>query len=192
MMKEETAIFYPTSLAAWRAWLEKNHLSQQAVWLVVYKKTSDKKSISWSESVDIALCYGWIDSKRIKIDEERSHQFFSKRKPNSTWSKINKIKVEQLIANGQMTEAGLKSIEVAKQNGSWTILDEVEKLTIPKDLKAAFKNKPIAKAFFENLSKSVKKAMLQWIVLAKRPETRQKRITEIVDLAEQKQKPKHL
>lgn len=192
MQKKEIEIFYPKSLTDWRKWLEKNHLSKQSVWLVFYNKNADKKSITWGEAVNIALCFGWIDSKKIKIDEKTSHQFFSKRKANSTWSKINKEKVRQFIDNGLMTEAGYKSIEIAKQNGSWTILDDVEELIIPKDLKAALKNKPVAKDYFESLSRSVKKAILQWLVLAKRQETRQKRITEIVELADQKLKPKHL
>ena len=122
-------------------------------WLVFYNKDSGKKSITWSESVDIALCFGWIDSKKIRIDEEKSHQFFSKRKANSTWSKINKEKVRQLIDKGLMTEAGYKCIETAKQNGSWTILDDVEELVIPKDLGEALENISGAKEYFENLSK---------------------------------------
>lgn len=192
MQKEPIEIFYPKSLTAWRRWLEKNHISKQAVWLVFYKKSSQKKSLTWSEAVDVALCFGWIDSKKIKIDEETAHQFFSKRKAKSTWSKINKEKVENLIATGLMREAGYISIETAKQNGSWTILDEVEELIIPKDLKAELKNKPVAKVYFENLSRSVKKAILQWLVMAKRPETRQKRIDEIVGMAAQKLRPTHL
>lgn len=192
MQKKEIEIFYPTSPTAWRKWLEKNHVSKEAVWLVFYKKGSTKQSLTWSESVDVALCFGWIDSKKIKIDEMTSHQYFSKRKHNSTWSKINKEKVQQLIESGLMTEAGYKSIEIAKQNNSWTILDEVEELIIPKDLEAQFKNKPKAKRYFLSLSKSNKKAILQWVVLAKRPETRLKRITEIIELAEQKQKPRHM
>ncbi len=192
MEKKEIEIFYPTSLAAWRKWLEKNHLSKQAVWIVFYIKSSEKKSITWSEAVDVALCFGWIDSKKIKIDEESSHQFFSKRKSNSTWSKINKQKVQQLIESKQMKEAGYKCIEIAKHNGSWTLLDEVEELIIPKDLEEEFANKPNAKDFYLSLSKSIRKAILQWLVLAKQAETRQKRITEIIELAEQKLKPKHL
>ena len=192
MQKNDIEIFYPTSTDAWRKWLEINHLSKQAVWLVFYNKRSDKKVITWSEAVDVGLCYGWIDSKKIKIDQETSHQFFSKRKSKSTWSKVNKKKIEQLIENGLMTEAGYKSIEIAKQNGSWTILDEVEELLIPQDLEIALKNKPNAEDFFLSLSKSVRKAILQWLVLAKRPETRQNRITEIAELASQKLKPKHL
>ncbi len=192
MQKNEIEVFYPTSLTAWRKWLEKNHLSKQAVWLVFYNKSSEKKSITWSDSVDIALCFGWIDSKKISIDKETSHQFFSKRKPQSTWSKINKNKVEKLIEQGLMAEAGFRSIEIAKQNGSWTILDEVEELIIPADLKAEFDKKPNSKDFFLGLSKSAKKIILSWLVFAKTKETRQKRITEIIESAEQNLKPLHL
>jgi uncharacterized protein YdeI (YjbR/CyaY-like superfamily) len=191
-MKEEIEVFYPASLTAWRDWLEKNHLSKQAVWLVFYKNSSKKKSLTWSESVDVALCFGWIDSKKIKIDDITSHQYFSRRKPKSTWSKINKQKVQQLIESGLMTAEGFKSIEIAQQNGSWTILDEVDELKIPQDLAEEFKNKKGSEDFFLSLSMSARKAILQWIVLAKRPETRQKRITEIAELAQQSLKPKHL
>ncbi|WP_333851910.1 YdeI/OmpD-associated family protein [Epilithonimonas sp.] len=186
----ETVIFYPTSLTAWRKWLQKNHLSKQAVWLVFYTKKSQKKSITWSEAVDVALCYGWIDSKKIKIDEETTRQFFSKRKPQSTWSKINKEKINLLIEQNLMTEEGLKSIETAKKNGSWTILDEVEELIIPQDLEKAFKKHKSSKEYFLSCSKTAKKMMLQWIVLAKQPKTRQKRIDEIAELTGQKKKPK--
>lgn len=186
----ETEIFYPESQTEWRQWLERNHSSQQSVWLVFYAKSSEKPSITWSEAVDVALCFGWIDSKKIKIDEQTSHQFFSKRKAQSTWSKINKEKVRQLIDSGLMTQAGLDIIEVAKQNGSWALLDEVEELIIPKDLEKAFRKHKGSKDYFLSLNKTVKKMMLQWIVLAKRPETRQKRIDEIAELTGQKKKPK--
>lgn len=186
----ETEIFYPVNQTEWRQWLEQNHLSKQSVWLVFYRQKSEKKSISWSEAVDVALCFGWIDSKKIKIDEEKSHQFFSKRKPKSTWSKINKEKVRQLIDNGLMTPTGFNIIEIAKQNGSWTILDEVEELIIPNDLDKAFKKHKGSKDYFLSLSKTIRKMMLQWIVLAKRPETRQKRINEIAKLAGESKKPK--
>lgn len=106
MQKDEIEIFYPTSQIAWRKWLEQNHFFKKAVWLVFYNKKSKNKSITWSDAVDEALCFGWIDSKKISIDKETSHQFFSKRKPKSTWSKINKNKVEKLIEQGLMTEAG--------------------------------------------------------------------------------------
>lgn len=185
-------IFYPTSPTTWRKWLEKNHPSKQAVWLVFYNKSSSRQSVSWSDAVDVALCFGWIDSKKIKIDEDTSHQFFSRRKPNSTWSKINKEKVQKLIDNGLMTPAGYESIETAKQNGTWTILDEVEELIIPQDLEKAFKKHKGSKEFFLSLSKTSKKMMLQWIVLAKQPETRQRRIAEIAENAERSLKPQYL
>lgn len=192
MQKNEVEIFYPTSQTMWRKWLQDNHISKQAVWLVFYNKKSKIKSITWSEAVDEALCFGWIDSKKISIDKETSHQFFSKRKPKSTWSKINKEKIERLIEQGLMTEQGFASIETAKQNGSWTILDEVEELIIPADLEEVFIEKPNAKEYFLSLSKSVRKIILSWLVFAKTMETRQKRITEIIESAEQNQKPKHL
>ena len=187
---QETEIFYPKDTKEWRDWLTKNHASKDSVWVVFYNNSSTKPSITWSESVEVALCFGWIDSKKIAIDKEQSHQFFSKRRAKSTWSKINKDKVAQLIANGLMTEAGLESIEIAKQNGSWTLLDEVEQLIIPEDLLQAFQLYPGAKEYFDGLSKSARKAMLQWLVMAKLAATRQKRINEIAQLAGQYQKPK--
>lgn len=192
MEQQEIEVFYASSPMAWRAWLAENHVSKQAVWLVFYKKKSARASITWREAVDEALCYGWIDSKKVKIDEEKSHQFFSKRKAKGTWSKINKDKVEQLIADGLMTAAGWKSIETAKENGSWTILDEVEALIMPADLEAAFANKANEKDFFMNLSKSVKKVILSWLLFAKTTETRQKRIADIIESAAQNLKPKHM
>lgn len=192
MMKQEIEIFYPIDSRAWREWLMENHQTKQAVWIVFHKKSSEKKSITWSEAVDVALCFGWIDSKKISVDNETSHQYFSRRKPKSTWSKINKQKIIHLIENGLLHEAGYKSIEIAKENGFWTLLDEVEELIIPEDLEAEFATKPLAKAFYVSLSKSVKKAILQWIVLARQPQVRQKRIAEIVECAEQNLKPKHL
>lgn len=189
---EKVEVFYPKNQAAWRKWLEKNHLSKQSVWLVFYNKKSKLKSITWSDAVDEALCFGWIDSKKIKIDEETSHQFFSKRKPKSTWSKINKDKIARLIEQEKMSQAGMESIEKAKENGSWTILDEVEELIMPADLEIAFNQKPHAKNYYLSLSKSMKKGILTWLLFAKTTETRQKRIREIVDQAAQNLKPKHL
>ena len=182
--------FYPKTNKEWRQWLQKNHSSKQSVWLIQYKKSANVETISWSDAVDQALCFGWIDSTRRPRDHETYMQYFTRRKPVSNWSKINKAKVERLIEEGLMTPAGLKSIEIAKQNGSWSKLDSVEELTIPKDLEKAFKAAKGSKDFFSGLSKSVKKMMLHWIIMAKRPETREKRIAELVTLAAKKQKPK--
>lgn len=187
---QETETFYPTSKKQWRAWLQKHHAKKQSVWLIYYKIKSGKPTITWSDAVDEALCFGWIDSKALSVDEERYKQFFTKRKPTSAWSKINKEKIKRLIEEGLMMPAGFASIEVAKQNGSWTILDEVEKLSIPKDLEKAFRSNEGSKKFFLSLSKSVQKVILQWIAFAKREETRQKRVTEIAVCAGKKLKPK--
>lgn len=147
-------------------------------------------SMTWSEAVDEALCFGWIDSKRKPVDEEKFIQFFCKRKAGSTWSKVNKEKIIRLTEAGLMTQAGFASIETAKHNGSWTLLDEVEELIIPPDLEREFERYSGSKDFFLSLSKSVRKGMLHWLVLAKQPETRLKRIQEVAVLASQKQKPK--
>ncbi|CAD0008118.1 YdeI/OmpD-associated family protein [Flavobacterium chungangense] len=192
MTEKEIETYCPECQTDWRKWLEKNHQSKQSVWLIYYTKKSNIPTINWSEAVDEALCFGWIDSTRKTIDDSSFIQFFSKRKPNSTWSKINKEKIKQLIDSGRMTKAGYKSIETAKQNGSWTILDEVEELIIPNDLEDAFRKHNGSKDYFLSLSKSARKIILSWIVLAKRQETRQNRIDEIVKSAEQHLKPKHL
>jgi uncharacterized protein YdeI (YjbR/CyaY-like superfamily) len=192
MFKKEIETYCPKSQTEWRQWLEKNHQSKLSVWLIYYTKKSTIPSLSWSEAVDEALCFGWIDSTRKTIDEFSFMQFFSKRKPKSNWSKINKEKVQQLIDSKRMTKAGYESIETAKQQGYWTILDEVEELIIPKDLEIAFEKHKGSKDHFLSLSKSTRKIILSWIVLAKQQETRQKRIDEVAESAEQNLKPKHL
>lgn len=180
----------PTSSQEWRDWLHANHQREEFVWVIFYKVSSDVPSLTWSEAVDEALCYGWIDSTKKTIDKVSYKQYFSRRKAKSNWSKINKDKIEQLIAEDRMMEAGLQSVEVAKENGSWTILDEIEALIVPKDLEDALKARPGSTVYFESLSKSIKKGLLYWVMSAKRPETRNKRITEIADNAAQGDKPK--
>ncbi len=182
--------YCPYDKQDWRKWLELNHNKKEAVWLIFYKKKSSNSNLNWSESVDEALCFGWIDSVKRPIDIEKYKQYFSKRKANSTWSKINKDKVDYLTSENLMQEAGYKTIEIAKKNGSWSILDEVEALVIPEDLKKEFNERVGSLEYYESLSKSVKKILLAWVVLAKRTETRQKRIIEIAENASRKLKPK--
>lgn len=192
MLQTDKETFYPACQKDWREWLQKNHDSKQSIWLVCYKKQANKPTIAWSDAVDEALCFGWIDSTRKSIGDNTFIQFFTRRKPNSVWSKINKAKVERLIEDGLMQQAGFEVIKRAKENGSWTILDAVEDLTIPEDLEKEFESNPGSKDYFLSLSKSVKKIILHWVVMAKRPETRQNRIKEVAELAAQKRKPKHL
>lgn len=183
MPVKEIETFCPASRLQWRQWLKSNHAKKQSVNLIMYRKESGVPTITWSEAVDEALCFGWVDSTRRPIDAEKFKQLFSRRKPAGTWSKINKEKVKLLVEKGLMTKAGLACIEKAKQNGSWTILDDVEELIIPRDLEKAFRQKPGSKKHFLSLSKSLRKFYLAQLVLAKRPETRAKRIETIVNLA---------
>ena len=124
MTGKEVKVFCPESTQQWRAWLQENHDTENAVWVIFYKNKSQNPIISWSDAVDEALCFGWIDSIAKPIDEEKFMRFFSRRKPKSVWSRINKQKVERLISAGLMTKKGIESIEVARENGSWTILDD--------------------------------------------------------------------
>ena len=182
--------YCPNNKTEWRKWLELNHNNKNAVWLIFHKKKSPNYNLSWSESVDEALCFGWIDSTKKTIDSEQYKQYFTKRKAKSNWSKVNKDKVKTLIDQGLMEAAGHKSIEIAKENGSWTILDAVEALIIPQDLKEELINYKGSMEYFDSLSKSAKKILLYWVVSAKRKETRQKRILEIAENARKNLKPK--
>jgi uncharacterized protein YdeI (YjbR/CyaY-like superfamily) len=180
MPEKEIETFCPSNRQEWREWLHEYHQSKQSVWLVYYKKKTNIPSITWSEVVDEALCFGWIDSTAKLIDEEKYMQFITRRKPKSVWSKINKDKVQRLIDEDQMMPAGYASIEIAKLNGYWSILDEVEALIIPPDLEMGFAAQPGSKEAFLSLSKSAQKALLYGLVLAKQAATREKRIGEVV------------
>ncbi|MDB4534311.1 YdeI/OmpD-associated family protein [Vicingaceae bacterium] len=182
--------YCPKDKKDWRKWLVLNHLKKDAVWLIFYKVKSSKHNLSWSDSVDEALCFGWIDSTKRSIDDETFIQYFCKRKAKSNWSKVNKDKVKTLIDQDLMQEKGYKSIEIAKENGSWTILDSVEALIVPEDLKESFASHKGATEYYNSLSNSSKKTLLYWLNSAKRTETRQKRILEIVENASQSLKPK--
>lgn len=189
MEDKEITTFSPSNREEWRQWLVENHARQQSVWLIYYKKSANVPTITVMEAVAEALCFGWINSLARPVDEGRFMQIFGPRKPKGVWSKINKALVQQLIDAGRMTPAGFEAIQVARQNGSWNILDEVEELILPDDLSQALAYMPNAGTFFDQLSRSDKRNLLQWLVLAKTNETRQKRIKEIVELANQKLKP---
>ena len=191
-MAKELNTILPESRQQWREWLDKNCQGNETIWVICSKKNAGSKGINHDEAVEEALCYGWIDSLARSFNEESYLQSFSKRKPKSVWSKINKEKAERFIKEGLMAKAGLDSIEAAKSNGYWSILDEVEELIIPPDLEKEFDKKPVAKVYFLGLSRSDKKRILQWLVLAKRPETRQLRLHQVVESAAQNQKPKPL
>ncbi len=182
-LKDGIQTFYAKDRKAWRNWLSKNGYKEKSLWLIIYKKSTGVKSITYPEAVEEALCFGWIDSKPNKRDEESFYQFFAKRNPSSNWSKINKESVTRLIATGLMTAKGMEVIEMAMKNGAWSALDKVENLEIPVDLQEALSKDDEATKYFEAFPKSVKKGILEWIQNARKNETRKKRIIETATLA---------
>lgn len=183
MPHQNLETFCPSSKAEWRLWLEENHQTKSSIWLIYYRASTKIPSLTWSDAVDVALCFGWIDSTKKSIDEERYMQYFSQRKAKSSWSKINKDKVAVLIQNKEMTEAGHRSIARAKEDGSWQMADMVEALLVPQDLKAALATSDKASKFYDSLTKSSKKSLLYWLASAKRSATRQKRLLVIMSSA---------
>lgn len=184
MIKPPPNSIHPKSRAEWRKWLEANHRRTEGVWLITYKKATGKPRVDYAEAVEEALCFGWIDSKGNKLDDERSMLWMAPRKVKTGWSKLNKERVNKLIKAGLMAPAGLAKVEAAKKDGSWNALDSVAALEIPPDLARAFSKNKRAKEYFEDFPRSVKGAILQWIISAKKPETRAKRIEETVTKAE--------
>jgi uncharacterized protein YdeI (YjbR/CyaY-like superfamily) len=175
--------FHFEDRAAFREWLGANHESSPGIWLVYHKSASPTASITYDEAVEEALCFGWIDSRVKAIDEERFRQRFTPRRPGSTWSKLNKDRVARLVESGAMAPPGWAKIEAARRDGSWSMLDAVEALLEPEDLADALDSVPEARRFFDELAPSLKKPTLWWVVSAKRPETRARRIAIIVERA---------
>src|SRR5262245_40140683 len=160
---------HPANRAEWRAWLERNHTRAEGVWLISYKKATGKPALTYDESVEEALCFGWIDSKSNTLDAERTMLWFAPRKPRTGWSRPNKERVARLVAAGVMTAGGQAKIAAAQQDGSWNALDAVEALEIPADLAAALAAHAPAQAYFDAFPRSVKRAILEWIAAARTP-----------------------
>jgi uncharacterized protein YdeI (YjbR/CyaY-like superfamily) len=169
--------------ASWRRWLAARHEQREAIWLVLHKKSSDGTSPGYEEAVEEALCFGWIDSTVNRLDEKRNVQLFAPRKPRSTWSASNKQRVARLERDGLLAPAGIATIELAKENGSWNALDAVERLEEPPELAAALDADAAARESWNGFSPSSRKAILWWVVSAKRPETRARRIEQTVRMA---------
>jgi len=171
-----------TSRAVWRHWLSRHHTRSSSIWLVIWKKGRGPH-VPYGDIVEEALCFGWIDSRPAKLDDDRSMLLLSPRKPGSAWSKLNKERVERLTAAGFMAAAGLRAVDDAKIRGTWTKLDSVETLSVPPDLEDAFAKAPAAREFFDNFPPSSRRGILEWIGQAKRSDTRAARIAETVRLA---------
>lgn len=179
------------SVAGWRNWLLAHHQQPDSIWLVRHKKSEADRYVAYGDIVDEALCFGWIDSLPRKLDAQRAMLLLSPRKAGSGWSAVNKAKIERLEREGRMHTSGRAAIDRAKADGSWSKLDLVDQLIEPEDLTKAINAQPAARQNFDAFSRSSKRGILEWIIQAKRPETRAKRIAETARLAAQNIKANH-
>lgn len=166
----------------WYDWLLENHNTSKGVYLIFYKLELKVPTMRWEEAVKVALCFGWIDSTVKSLGNGKRRQYFTPRNHKSVWSALNKRYIEELSASNLIHESGLFKIEIAKQNGSWTALDDVENEVIPQDLKILFNKNKIAFTNYQNFAPSYRKGYLYWLNSAKREETRINRIREIIKL----------
>lgn len=174
---------HPETTAEWWAWLEANAGTVDGVWLVSWRKAAGRPAMTYDEAVTEALAFGWVDSVPRKLDEERTMLWYAPRKPGSAWSRPNKERVARLEAEGRMASAGAVAVASAKADGSWSKLDDVEDLVVPPDLAEAFVAHPPAAEQWEAFPRSAKRGILEWIVQAKKPETRATRVAETAEKA---------
>lgn len=160
-MAKELQLIEIRSRAEWRAWLEANHTEPESVGVITYRNSAGDRYVSYEDVVEEALCFGWIDSTRRKLDEKRTVLLVAPRKRGSGWSRVNKERIERLIVADQMTSAGLEKIEAAKADGSWLRYDEAEALAVPKDLQQALDARPDASQNFSAFPPSSRRNMLQ-------------------------------
>lgn len=173
----------------WRDWLCRHHDQSTGIWLVFYKKHTGRPSLDYVAAVEEALCFGWIDSIIKKIDDEKYVRKLTPRKPDSRWSALNKKRVAKLLQQGLMTDAGKARVDQAKESELWDKPDRPDiSFDIPKELKQAFSKNTKARQFFYQLAPSYQKQFIGWIAVAKRPETKERRVRESVALLEQGRK----
>lgn len=185
-MKSELHV---TSRNDWRNWLEKNHDAAKEVWLIYYKKHTGKPSISYEDTVEEALCFGWVDSILKRLDDDRCARKFTPRKSSSSWSESNKKRAEKMIRERRMTEVGMAKIREAQERGEWSRVREVSKeLVVPSFIQKALAKNEKARAFFDTLANSCKRQIVGWVSSAKKEETRARRLAEVISLLEKNQK----
>jgi uncharacterized protein YdeI (YjbR/CyaY-like superfamily) len=181
--KSDLPIMPFASREAWEAWLEEQHATSDGLWLKLAKKGSGIETVTFAEALDVALCYGWIDSQADKFDGDYWLQRFTPRKPRSKWSQVNREKVAKLIEAGRMKPAGLREVERAKADGRWDAAYEPPSTaTVPDDLRAELGKNVAAREFFETLDRTNRYAILYRIQDAKKPETRARRIAKYVEM----------
>jgi uncharacterized protein YdeI (YjbR/CyaY-like superfamily) len=174
------AIFFSTP-AEFRAWLDEHHETAAEVWVGYYKKATGKPTMTWSEAVDEALCFGWIDGKVQRMDEQRHRQRFTPRRPRSNWSAVNIAKVAELRARGRMTPAGEAAFAARRDDGSAYSYERRHEAAFDPEQEAAFRGRPSAWEWFNAQSPSYRRMATFWVVSAKRPETRARRLATLIE-----------
>jgi len=178
-------LYFPRDVE-WREWLHQNHQQYtKGIYLIFYKLESKIPSMRWEEAVKVALCFGWIDSTVKSLGSGKRQQYFCPRNPKSTWSALNKRYIIELETGGLIHESGWKTIDIAKNSGTWAAMDDVENLIIPNELQKAFSKSPNAFKNYQNFAPSYRKGYLSWLYQAKRETTKLKRISEIIKLCEE-------
>ena len=182
---------YFRSIIEWRSWLRENHSESNAIWIIIQKRASHKPGLRYEEAVLEAITQGWIDGKINRLNDYEYIQRYTPRRRNSVWSRRNRERAEQLLSEGRMTPAGLKTVEEAKQNGRWdyAVSSSRGAVDLPKDLFEALKKKPRAYENFESFPPSARFMYIHWINEAKRQVTRERRIHTVVERSEKNQRP---
>lgn len=177
--KFDYPIFHAETRAQWRRWLQANHDETRGVWLCSWR-SSERPRCPYPDAVEEAICFGWIDSTASTLDQERGLQLFTPRKAKSSWTRLNRQRVADMEHLGLMTDAGRRAVETAKENGWWTIYDQVEDLVEPDGLQMALDASPPARANWDEFPPSARKQMLWWIISAAKEDTRARRIEKVV------------
>ncbi len=172
----------PASVEEWSGWLARHHADRSGVWLVGPRRAA-LRAVDYDTAVVEALRYGWVDSVQRPLDEDRSMQWFAPRRPGSGWARSNKLRIERLEREGRLEPAGRAAVEAARANGAWSLFDEVDTLIVPDDLAAALAAHPGAREQFDAFPPSARRSILAWIVMAKRPTTRERRVREAAEKA---------
>jgi uncharacterized protein YdeI (YjbR/CyaY-like superfamily) len=172
----------------WYDWLLANHTNSNGVYLIFYKIETNIPSMRWEEAVKVALCFGWIDSTVKSLGDGKRRQYFCPRNPKSVWSALNKRYVKELTKKNLIQPSGYDSINIAKENGMWSFLDDVENLVIPEDLQVAFNKNAVAFKNYQSFAPGYQKSYLYWLKQAKRETTRQSRIEKIIQYCQHNKK----
>jgi uncharacterized protein YdeI (YjbR/CyaY-like superfamily) len=188
-MADDLPIVLFASPAELEAWLEENHAAAEGVWLKIAKKGSGVESVTYAEALELALCFGWIDSQKRGFDEKHFLQRFTPRRPRGKWSKINREKAEGLIAAGAMRATGLAEVEAAKADGRWEAAYAGQRTAeVPADLQAELDGNEAAREFFATLDSANRYAIVYRLEDAKKPETRERRLRKFVGMLERGEK----